>query len=41
MAKLWGMYRYDEYLIERWERPRDLHKMWLLSVMSVFVHFSN
>ena len=40
MAKRWGMTKYDENLIERWERPRELHKQWNLSCMSAIVHFN-
>ena len=30
----WGMIDYDPSLIERWERPKELHRVWILSIMS-------
>ena len=34
MHKLWGIYKFDSSLIERWEKPRELHKQWALGLMS-------
>ena len=30
----WGTVNYDGSLIEKWEKPRDLHRQWMLACMS-------
>ena len=32
-----GLIDYDPSLIEQWERPKELHRMWNLSVMSTLM----
>ena len=38
MSQLWGKERCENSLIERWEKPRELHQMWVLSVLSSWLY---
>ena len=30
----WGIVNYDAALIEMWEKPKDLHRQWMLACLS-------
>ena len=30
----WGLIKFNANLIERWEKPRDLHRQWMMACMS-------
>lgn len=35
--RLFGMIDYDPSLIEQWEKPKELHRIWTLAVMSSLI----
>lgn len=31
----WGQIKFDGNLIEQWEKPKDLHRQWMMACLSV------
>lgn len=39
MYNKWGVYNFDGALLERWERPKELKRTWMMACMSCMFNF--